>query len=115
MITSHVDPNKGATARMQDLEAEATAFARQNKGATMDNLYVHGQSRGVTKEQARTRGRSKRTRKLTRPIRNQHNAGRAGPHAAERGPANRPAVKEKTQHGLRTDSYEPSAFRRARI
>ena len=52
MITSHVDPNKGATARMQDLDAEATAFARQNKGATMDNLYVHGQSRGVSKEQA---------------------------------------------------------------
>ena len=52
MITSHVDPNKGATARMQDLETEATAFARQNKGTVVENLYVPGQSRGVTKEQA---------------------------------------------------------------
>jgi signal peptide peptidase SppA len=73
MITSHVDPNKGATARMQDLEAEATAFARQNKGATMDNLYVHGQSRGVTKEQAVARALEAHPETYA-AYRNQHNA-----------------------------------------
>ena len=73
MITSHVDPNKGATARMQDLEAEATAFARQNKGATMDNLYVHGQSRGVTKEQAVARALEAHPETYA-AYRNHHNA-----------------------------------------
>ncbi len=73
MITSHVDPNKSATARMQDLEAEATAFARQNKGATMDNLYVHGQSRGVSKEQAVARALEAHPETYA-AYRNQHNA-----------------------------------------
>ena len=47
-----MDPHKTGIARMQDVEAEALAFARQNRGAVMENLYVPGQSRGVTKEQA---------------------------------------------------------------
>ena len=47
MITSTVDPNKGATANMQALEAEAVAFARQNANQQTPNLYAA--AGGVTK------------------------------------------------------------------
>lgn len=39
MIDSHVNPNKGA-ARIQDLEAEAATFARQNKGVTKEQAFA---------------------------------------------------------------------------
>jgi signal peptide peptidase SppA len=54
MINSNVDPNKTGVAKMEDLQAEATAFVRQNKGMVAENLYVPGQSR-VTPEKAMAR------------------------------------------------------------
>ncbi len=52
MITSTVDPNRGATANMQAIEAEAVAFARQNANQETPNLYVVGGSTKMTKERA---------------------------------------------------------------
>jgi signal peptide peptidase SppA len=73
MIVSTVNPNKGA-ARMQDLEAEAATFARQNKGTLVDNLYVTGQSRGLTKEQATARALEANP-EVYEAFRARHNAG----------------------------------------
>jgi hypothetical protein len=52
MITTTVDPNRGATANMQAIEAEAVAFARQNANQETPNLYVVGGSTKMTKERA---------------------------------------------------------------
>lgn len=40
MISSRVDTTKGATARIQDIEAEAAAYARQNKGVTKEQAFA---------------------------------------------------------------------------
>ena len=39
----------------QQLETEATLAARQSRGTLQANLYVPGESRGITKEQAMAR------------------------------------------------------------
>jgi capsid assembly protease len=40
MISSRVDTTKGAAARIQDIEAEAVAYARQNKGVTKEQAFA---------------------------------------------------------------------------
>jgi hypothetical protein len=42
------------TMSIKDLETEAASVARalKNQGVAMENLYVPGESRGITKEQA---------------------------------------------------------------
>ncbi len=51
MIHSHVNPNAGAGG-VQELEAQAVAFARQNRGQVTPGLYVSGSATKVTKERA---------------------------------------------------------------
>ncbi len=51
MISSHVNPNAGSGG-VQELEAQAVAFARQNRGQITAGLYVSGTATKVTKERA---------------------------------------------------------------
>lgn len=51
MISSHVNPNAGAGG-VQELEAQAVSFARQNRGQATAGLYVSGTTAKVTKERA---------------------------------------------------------------
>jgi signal peptide peptidase SppA len=51
MISSHVNPGAGSGG-VQELEAQAVAFARQNRGSVTNGLYVSGASTRVTKERA---------------------------------------------------------------
>jgi signal peptide peptidase SppA len=51
MISSHVNPNAGSGG-VQELEAQAAAFARQNRGQITAGLYVSGTATKVTKERA---------------------------------------------------------------
>ena len=51
MISSHVNPNAGAGG-VQELEAQATSFARQNRGQATPGMYVYGTATRVTKERA---------------------------------------------------------------
>jgi signal peptide peptidase SppA len=51
MISSHVNPNAGAGG-VQELEAQAISFARQNRGQATAGLYVSGTTAKVTKERA---------------------------------------------------------------
>jgi signal peptide peptidase SppA len=56
MITPRTNTGKTiGAAIMQQLETEATLTARQSKGTVQANLYVAGESRGITKEQAYAR------------------------------------------------------------
>jgi hypothetical protein len=50
-IHSHVNPNAGSGG-VQELEAQAVAFARQNRGQVTPGLYVSGSATKVTKERA---------------------------------------------------------------
>jgi signal peptide peptidase SppA len=50
-IHSHVNPNAGSGG-VQELEAQAVAFARQNRGQVTPSLYVNGSAAKVTKERA---------------------------------------------------------------
>jgi signal peptide peptidase SppA len=52
MITSHVNPNQGATGSLQELEAQATTYARQNRGKETPNLYAESGTTKLTKERA---------------------------------------------------------------
>ncbi len=51
MIHSHVNPNAGSGG-VQELEAQAMAFARQNRAQVTPGLYVSGITKQVTKERA---------------------------------------------------------------
>ena len=51
MISSHVNPNAGAGG-VQELEAQAVSFARQNRGQATAALYVSWTTAKVTKERA---------------------------------------------------------------
>lgn len=51
MITSYVNPNAGAGG-VQELEAQATQFARQNRMQVSADMYVAGAEVRVTKERA---------------------------------------------------------------
>jgi len=51
MISSHVNPNAGAGG-VQELEAQAVSFARQNRGTVTGGMYVSGTATKVTKERA---------------------------------------------------------------
>jgi len=51
MISSHVNPNAGAGG-VQELEAQAVSFARQNRGTMTGGMYVSGTATKVTKERA---------------------------------------------------------------
>src|SRR5579875_2742647 len=51
MIHSHVNPNAGSGG-VQELEAQAAALARQNRGQVTPGLYVSGSATKVTKERA---------------------------------------------------------------
>ena len=51
MISSHVNPNAGSGG-VQELEAQATSFARQNRGQVTPGMYVNGTATKVTKERA---------------------------------------------------------------
>ena len=51
MISSHVNPNSGAGG-VQELEAQAVSFARQNRGQATAALYVSWTTAKVTKERA---------------------------------------------------------------
>jgi signal peptide peptidase SppA len=51
MISSHVNPNAGAGG-VQELEAQATQFARQNRMTVTAGMYVAGAETRVTKERA---------------------------------------------------------------
>lgn len=52
MITSHVNPNQGAVGSLQELEAQATSYARQNRGKETPNLYAESGTTKLTKERA---------------------------------------------------------------
>jgi len=52
MITSHVNPNQGAVGSLQELEAQATSYARQNRGKETPNLYAESGTTRLTKERA---------------------------------------------------------------
>ena len=52
MITSHVNPNQGAVGSLQELEAQATGYARQNRGKETPNLYAESGTTKLTKERA---------------------------------------------------------------
>jgi len=52
MISSHVNPNQGAVGSLQELEAQATSFARQNRGKETPNLYAESGTTKLTKERA---------------------------------------------------------------
>jgi signal peptide peptidase SppA len=52
MIASHVNPNQGATGSLQELEAQATSYARQNRGKETPNLYAESGTTKLTKERA---------------------------------------------------------------
>ena len=51
MISSHVNPNAGAGG-IQEVEAQAVAFARQNRGKVSAGLYVSGTDTKITKERS---------------------------------------------------------------
>lgn len=51
MISSHVNPNAGSGG-VQELDAQAAAFARQNRTQLTPGLYVSGSATKVTKERA---------------------------------------------------------------
>ncbi len=51
MISSHVNPNAGSGG-VAELEAQATSFARQNRGQATQAMYVNGVTTKVTKERA---------------------------------------------------------------
>jgi len=51
MIHSHVNPNAGSGG-VQELEAQAVAFARQNRAQITPGLYVSGSATKVTKERS---------------------------------------------------------------
>ncbi len=51
MINSHVNPNAGSGG-VQELEAQAQSFARQNRGQVTPALYVSGATVRMTKERA---------------------------------------------------------------
>jgi signal peptide peptidase SppA len=51
MISSHVNPNAGSGG-VQELEAQATSFARQNRGQVTPGMYVNGTATRMTKERA---------------------------------------------------------------
>ena len=51
MISSHVNPNAGSGG-VQELEAQAVSFARQNRSQVTAGLYVAGTATKVTKERA---------------------------------------------------------------
>ena len=52
MITSHVNPNQGAVGSLQEIEAQATTYARQNRGKETSNLYAESGTTKLTKERA---------------------------------------------------------------
>lgn len=52
MITSHVNPNQGAVGSLQEIEAQATSYARQNRGKETPNLYAESGTTKLTKERA---------------------------------------------------------------
>ena len=52
MITSHVNPNQGAVGSLQEIEAQATTYARQNRGKETPNLYAESGTTKLTKERA---------------------------------------------------------------
>jgi hypothetical protein len=52
MITSHVSPNQGAVGSLQEIEAQATTYARQNRGKETSNLYAERGTTKLTKERA---------------------------------------------------------------
>ena len=52
MITSHVNPNQGAVGSLQEIEAQATSYARQNRGKETSNLYAESGTTKLTKERA---------------------------------------------------------------
>ena len=51
MIESRVNPNAGSGG-VAELEAQATSFARQNRGQVTQGMYVNGVTTKVTKERA---------------------------------------------------------------
>ncbi len=73
MISSHVDPNKGAAGNLQAVEAEAAAFARQNQSQATPGLYVTGVITKVTKERAYAQAIEAHP-EVYESYRNQHNA-----------------------------------------
>lgn len=51
MVDSKVNPNAGSGG-IQEIEAQATSFARQNRGQVTQGMYVNGVTTKVTKERA---------------------------------------------------------------
>lgn len=51
MVDSKVNPNAGSGG-IQEIEAQATSFARQNRGQATQGMYVNGVTTRVTKERA---------------------------------------------------------------
>ena len=51
MVDSKVNPNAGSGG-VAELEAQATSFARQNRGQVTQGMYVNGVATKVTKERA---------------------------------------------------------------